>query len=292
MRKIEESELIINKDGSIFHLHLKPEDLASTIILVGDPGRVKMVSDNFDKIEVQKSNREFLTHTGTYKGKRITVTSTGIGTDNIDIVLNEMDAIANIDLKTRQEKKTHTKLNFIRLGTSGGLQKELGVDTFVASQTSIGFDGLLNFYAKSEEITDKKAQHKFLEHTNWREVLATPYIVNASEYLIDKIANDCHKGFTISAPGFYAPQGRSLRLGVADEKLINKITSFRYQDKKILNFEMESSAIYGLSKLLGHEALTICVIIANRIAKKYSKDYKTAVTKLIKQTLDRIATLP
>lgn len=289
MNRIGDSELILNKDGSVFHLHLKPENIADTIILVGDQDRVQMVSAYFDTIDFKVQNREFKTHSGTYKGKKITCTSTGIGTDNIDIVVNEYDALVNIDLKTKTPKKTHTKLNFIRIGTSGALQGDILVDTPVATEIAIGFDGLLNFYADRDKVGNDKIEKAFIEHTNWNKRLTTPYFVDASSKLLNKVCKDMRKGFTISAPGFYGPQGRELRLKVVDQKLNEKISAFDYEGRKITNFEMESSAIYGLSKLLGHEGLTVCNIIANRMRKEYSKDYKIAVNKLIKTILDRLA---
>lgn len=289
MNKIGESELILNKDGSIFHLHLRPENIADTVILVGDQDRVDMISNYFDKIEFEVQNREFKTHTGIYNGKRISVVSTGIGTDNIDIVINELDAICNIDLTTRMVKSAHKKLSFVRIGTSGALQGDIPVDTPVATQKSIGFDGLLNFYAKRETFSDNEAEKAFLKHTEWNSKLAIPYFVDASETLLQKVAFDMIKGYTISAPGFYGPQGRVLRLPLVDDSLNEKITSFRHNGLQINNYEMESSAIYGLSKLLGHEALTICNIIANRIRKEYSPDYKKAIEKLVVKVLNRLS---
>jgi len=289
MNRIGDSELILNADGSIFHLHLKPENLADNVILVGDQGRVEMVSKYFDNIEFEVQNREFKTHTGTYKGARISVLSTGIGTDNIDIVVNELDALVNIDLKTRTPKKEHKTLNLIRIGTSGALQGDIPVDTPVMSVTSIGFDGLLNFYEGNEKLGNEDIKGAFKKHTNWNEKLPDPYFVDASSYLIDKIGEGMLKGITISAPGFYGPQGRILRLNTIDNNLNDKITAFDFEGRKITNYEMESSAIAGLSALLGHNALTICSIIANRIRKEYSQDYKIAVDKLIKTVLDRIA---
>jgi uridine phosphorylase len=288
MNRIGDSELILNPDGSIFHLHLKPENIADTCILVGDQDRVGMVSKYFDKIEFKVRNREFKTHTGEYKGKRVSVISTGIGTDNIDIVVNELDAICNIDLETRTIKQEHRKLNLIRIGTSGSLQGDIPVNTPVISQMAIGFDGLLNYYAGRDSVSCLEIEKSFVEHTNWNSKLTAPYFIEASKFLIDKIGFDMIKGLTISAPGFYGPQGRVLRLPLIDEHLNEKISAFRYQDFRINNFEMESSAIYGLSKLLGHEALTVCVIIANRIRKEYSKNYKKAVDKLIVEVLNRI----
>ncbi len=286
--KIGESELILNSDGSIFHLHLKPENISDTIILVGDPGRVKTVSDFFDKIEFEVSNREFVTVTGIYKNKRISVLSTGIGTDNIDIVINELDALANIDLEKRTAKEEHKTLNFIRIGTSGALQANLEIDKPVITQTSIGFDGLLNFYADRNKVSDLEIEKSFVKYMDWNIQLSAPYFVDSSEELLNKIGFDMVKGITISAPGFYGPQGRVLRLPIADGKINDKITAFEYEGRKITNYEMESSAIHGLSKLLGHNGITVCNIIANRIRKQYSKDYKPGVEKLIQTVLDRI----
>ena len=287
--RIGDSELILNKDGSIFHLHLLPENIADTIILVGDQDRVDMISKHFDKVEFKVQNREFRTHTGYYHGKRLSVLSTGIGTDNIDIVLNELDAICNIDLKTREPKTTHKSLDLIRIGTSGALQGDIPVDTPIISEMAIGFDGLLNFYADREKANDKDIEQHFLEHTGWNKQLATPYFINASSKLLEKVGkDDMRHGLTISAPGFYGPQGRQLRLPLADPKLNEKITAFEHKGKKITNYEMESSAIFGLSKLLGHNAVTVCNIIANRIRKEYSADYKISMEKLIVKILDRL----
>ena len=287
--EFQESELIINPDGSIFHLHLLPDDIADDIILVGDPGRVETVASFFDSIELKKDNREFYTITGTYNKKRITVLSTGIGTDNIDIVVNELDAIANIDLKTRKLKKEHRTLNLIRIGTSGALQKDIPVDSFLMSKRSIGFDGLLNFYEGRNDISDADFEFAFKYHVDWKRNLASPYIVDASDKLISKLKdNKIKQGITISAPGFYGPQGRSLRLPNADPEINDKIESFELNGQKITNYEMESSAIYGLSRLLGHHAITLCVIIANRTTGEYSKDYKPVMKDLIKTVLDRV----
>ena len=287
MTQIQHSELILNADGSVFHLHLLPQDIADLIILVGDQDRVSVVSQFFDKIEVQKRNREFTTHTGTYKGKRITVVSTGIGTDNIDIVVNELDALANIDLEKREIKKEHRQLNFIRIGTSGALQPEIPVDTPVASAISCGFDGLLNFYANRSKINIQPLENSFLKHMDYNKLLPVPYFVNASENLLKKVAFDMTQGITISAPGFYGPQGRVLRLPIVDSKVNDKIEAFRYNDTLITNYEMECSAIYGLSALLGHNALTICNIIANRRRGEYSSDYRPHMVDTIKKVLDR-----
>jgi len=289
MRKIPESELILNRDGSIFHLHLLPEEIAETIILVGDMDRVKEVSSFFDKIEVKKQNREFITHTGIFKGKRITVTSTGIGTDNIDIVVNELDALANIDLNTRFIKEEKKTLNFIRIGTSGALQADIPVDTPIISKMAIGFDGLLNFYANRNNVTDLNMEQAFVKHMQWNTQLTSPYFVESSNALLEKIGFDMRTGLTISAPGFYGPQGRILRLPIQDMDINNKISAFEYQGMKITNYEMECSAIYGLSKLLNHNAVTICNIIANRVRGEYSKNYRKSVNELIIKVLERIA---
>ncbi len=285
--RIGESELILNPDGSIFHLHLLPEDIADTVLLVGDQDRVDMISSFFDKIEVQKQNREFRTHTGYYKGKRISVVSTGIGTDNIDIVVNELDAIVNIDLKTRLPKDEHHTLNLIRIGTSGSLQADIPVDTPVAAKVALGFDSLLNFYAGREKISHADMEKSFMEYTNWNKDLHTPYFVDCSDKLFNVVAKDMTSGITISAPGFYGPQGRKLRLETADPNLNSKLETYTFEDLRITNFEMECSAIYGLSKHLGHNALTVCSIIANRYKKEYSSDYKVAVKKLVEFVLDR-----
>ncbi|MCB2195290.1 MAG: nucleoside phosphorylase [Bacteroidetes bacterium] len=287
--EFRESELIINKDGSIFHLHLLPEDIADDIILVGDPGRVEVVASFFEKIELKKQNREFYTVTGTYNSKRITVISTGIGTDNIDIVVNELDAIANIDLQTRTKKKEHRTLNLIRIGTSGALQADIPVDSYLMSKRSIGFDGLLNFYQDRNKVSDLDFEFAFKYHVQWNHLLASPYVVDASEMLINKLDGaDMNKGITISAPGFYGPQGRTLRLPIVDPEINSKIESFEIEGQKITNYEMESSAIFGLSKLMGHNAITICVIIANRLKGEYSKDYKPVIKNLIKTVLERL----
>lgn len=290
MQHIKESELIINPDGTIFHLHLKPEQLARDIILVGDPGRVELVSSFFDHIEVKTGNREFIAATGTYKGKRLTVLSTGIGTDNIDIVVNELDALVNIDLKTRMVKEEHTALNIVRIGTSGALQADIPVNSYVASQKAIGFDGLLNYYAGRDEVCDLDFEAAFTKHTTWRQQLTAPYVVNSAGNLFDKFKTDEFvAGVTISAPGFYGPQGRELRLHTADRELNDKIETFRHNNLKITNFEMECSAIYGLSHLLGHHALTVCAIIANRVTHDANENYKPVIEKLVRIVLDRLS---
>ncbi len=288
MERIGESELILNGDGTIFHLHLKPENIADNIILVGDQGRVEMVSNFFDTVDFKAHNREFVTHTGTYKNKPVTVLSTGIGTDNIDIVVTELDALANVDLDKRIPKQDHRTLNLVRIGTSGALQEDIPVDTPVVSEMSIGFDGLLNFYEGRDKLGNADLQTKFLKYTGWDTKLATPYFVDASTKLVKKIGFDMRKGMTISAPGFYGPQGRIIRLNTVDPDLNSKISTFDYNGKKITNYEMESSAIAGLSKLMGHNALTVCSIIANRMRKEYSVNYKIAVEKLVITVLDRL----
>jgi uridine phosphorylase len=286
---IKSSELIINADGSIFHLHLKPEQIADHIILVGDPGRVELIGKLLTDIEFQVQNREFVSTTGKYNNKRITIVSTGIGTDNIDIVVNELDALANINLVTREINPVHSKLNFVRIGTSGGLQDFLGVNSFVISQKAIGFDGLLNYYANRNSVSDLPFEEAFRKHTDWGKQLTSPYVVDCSELLLKKMhRNDTIAGVTISAPGFYGPQGRVLRLPLADPQLNEKIESFAFEGHKITNFEMECSAIYGLSKLLGHEALTICLIIANRVKKEANSDYHQSMETLVKLVLDRL----
>ncbi|NQU86336.1 MAG: nucleoside phosphorylase [Mariniphaga sp.] len=285
---IKESELIINKDGTIFHLHLKPADIAGKIILVGDPGRVDMVASNFENIEFKIRNREFYTITGTYKNKRITVLSTGIGTDNIDIVLNELDALANIDFNTRKVKEKFAQLDFMRIGTSGALQSEIPVNSFVVSQKSIGFDGLLNFYKNRDSICDLEFESNLTNELSWKNTLASPYIVDASENLLQKFKSPKFiKGVNISAPGFYGPQGRVLRLPLAMNEINDQIEKYSFKSFKITNYEMESSAIYGLSKLMGHRAVTVCAIIANRVTGDANNAYHSVMEKLVKIALER-----
>jgi uridine phosphorylase len=284
-----ESELIINQDGSIFHLHLKPEQLADKVILVGDPGRVSLVATHLDSQECEVQSREFHTITGTYKGKRITIQSTGIGCDNIDIVLNEMDALANIDFKTRTEKEVKKSLTFVRIGTCGGLQPYTPTGTYIASVKSIGFDGLLNFYAGRNEICDLEFEKKFKEHMHWNPLLCQPYVIDNNKELLEQIAqDDMVRGVTISCGGFFGPQGRELRLPLADSTQNEKVESFEYEGLRITNFEMESSAIAGLSRLMGHRGVTCCMVIANRVAKKAESNYKNDIDGLIQKVLDRI----
>ena len=289
MKYFAESELIINPDGSIFHLHVKPEQLADKIILVGDPGRVALVASHFETKECEVESREFKTITGTYKGKRITVQSTGIGCDNIDIVVNEMDALANIDFKTRHEKETFKQLTFVRIGTCGGLQPYTPVGTFVASVKSIGFDGLLNFYAGRNDVCNLELEEAFKKHMNWSPLLSAPYVIDGDKELVDRIAGeDMVRGITIACGGFFGPQGRELRIPLADPHQNEKVESFVYGDLRITNFEMESSALAGLSALMGHKAMTCCMVIANRVAKEANANYKDAIDNLSRGVLDRI----
>lgn len=290
-KKFESSELIINSDGTVFHLHLKPEQLADKVILVGDPARVELVASHFETRECEVESREFRTITGTYKGKRITVTSTGIGCDNIDIVVNEIDALANINFETREENENFRQLEFVRIGTCGGLQEDTPVGTFVCSQKSIGFDGLLNFYAGRNSVCDLAFEQHFLLHMGWSGNMCAPapYVIGADADLIDRIAkNDMVRGVTIAAGGFFGPQGRELRIPLADPKQNEKIVNFKYNGYRITNFEMESSALAGLAKLMGHKATTVCMVIANRRAKEANTGYKNTIDKLILTVLDRI----
>lgn len=283
------SELIINEDGTIFHLHLKPSQVADKVILMGDPGRVPMCAAHFDTTECDVQSREFRTITGTYRGKRITALSTGIGCDNIDIVLNELDALVNIDFDTRREKQQKRSLEIVRIGTCGGLQPYTPTGTFICSVKSIGFDGLLNFYAGRDSVCDLAFEEAFKRHTQWMPQLCSPYVVDADATLAARIAgNDMVKGVTISANGFFGPQGRELRLPLADPQLNSKIESFEHEGYRITNFEMESSAIAGLSKLMGHRAVTTCMVIANRRAHNADTAYKNTIDTLITTVLDRI----
>ncbi len=287
---IKESELILNSDGSIFHLHLKPENIADNIILVGDQNRVGEIAAFFDTIAFSASNREFNSVTGSYKNKKFTVISTGIGTDNIDIVLNELDALVNIDLKTRKIYKRKKSLNIVRIGTSGSLQKEIAVNSWLVSLKSVGFDGLLNFYAEKDKYCDHKFEKALKKDIGWLGSLPDLYIMDASDNLIARFSDpEFSKGVTISAPGFYGPQGRVIRLSTSMPNLNAALESFKYNDLKITNFEMESSAIYGLSHLLGHNALTVCLIIANRVTGDACSNYFEEMKKLIKKVLDNLA---
>ena len=292
MKTYPESELIINPDGSIFHLHVRPEQLADKVILVGDPGRVALVASHFESKECEVESREFRTVTGTYQGKRITVLSTGIGCDNIDIVMNELDALANIDFATRTDRPEHRTLELVRIGTCGGLQPFTPEGTFVASERSIGFDGLLNFYGGRDQVCDLPFEAEFVQHMAWKgnQCIPHPYVVRANAELIDRIAGEeMVRGVTIAAGGFFGPQGRRLRIPLADpqqnEKIMNFVSS---EGKRITNFEMESSALAGLSLLLGHKAMTCCMVIANRVAGKANPNYKNSIDNLIRLVLERI----
>ena len=281
------SEFIQNKDGSVYHLNLLPKHLANTIITVGDPERVNAITRYFDKIEFKISKREFHTQTGTYQGKRITVISTGIGTDNIDIVLNELDALVNIDFKSRSVKEELTTLDIIRIGTSGSIQEEIPLDSFVISESAIGFDALLHFY-DSRNILDKDFSEALIKHMEWPKENPDPYVVNADKELASKFQEGFHSGITLTNCGFYGPQGRVLRLPLKDSGFNEKLNSFNYSGKKITNLEMETSAIYGLSKLMGHRAVSLNAIVANRVTKEFSKNSKKTVDKLIQLALKRI----
>ena len=286
-----ESELIINKDGSIFHLHVKPEQLADKVILVGDPGRVALVASHFENKEAEVESREFRTVTGMYKGKRITVISTGIGCDNIDIVMNEVDALANIDFKTREEKAQLRSLEIVRIGTCGGLQLNTPEGTFICSEYSVGFDGLLNFYEGRNAVCDLQMERALIEHLGWTGNMCQPYpyIIKADESLTEQIAqNDMVRGITVACGGFFGPQGRELRIPLTDPHQNEKIESFEYKGKHITTFEMESSALAGLARLMGHRATTCCMVIANRRAGKADTGYKNKIDDLIQTVLDRI----
>ena len=284
------SELIINEDGSVFHLHIKPEQLAHKIILVGDPGRVAMLAKYFDSIECKNENREFHSLTGLYKGKRISVISTGIGCDNIDIVLNEIDALANIDFNTREEKDQLTALDIVRIGTCGGLQPNTPTGSFICSVKSIGFDGLLNFYAGRNEVCDLDLEEDFVNYMGWEGNVCQPhpYVIHADDGLIERIGHDMVHGMTIACGGFFGPQGRELRIPLADPNQNTKVEQYEYQGLHVTNFEMESSAVAGLSRLMGHHAVTVCMVIANRLAKQANRGYKGTMEKLVETVLNRI----
>jgi uridine phosphorylase len=288
MSQIAESELIINARGAVYHLDMKPEELANTIITVGDPDRVAEVSKLFDSVEYKNQHREFVSHTGYVGKKRITVVSTGIGPDNIDIVLNELDALANIDFNSRTINSTLKSLQIIRFGTSGSLQKDIPVDSFVASTNAIGLDNLLNFYRGDHNEEEKQILHAFITHTQLHQNITQPYVAGAGVGLLKHFVNGFHQGITVTCPGFYGPQGRILRLGLANPELINHLTSFAFGSHRISNFEMETSAIYGLGKLLGHQCLSLSAIVANRIEQKFSKDGKKLVEQLIEKGIQII----
>lgn len=283
MSRIAESELIINDRGAVYHIDLRPDELGDTVVTVGDPDRVKEVSKYFDSIEVKRQHREFISHTGYINKKRITVLSSGIGPDNIDIVINELDALVNIDFETREINKQLKSLNIIRIGTSGSLQSDIPVDSFVASTHGLGIDNLLNFYRYEQNDEEQQLIHSFVTHTQIHGQIGHPYITSGAGSLIKHFVKDFHHGITVTCPGFYGPQGRILRLGIRNPDLINRLTDFRFGQHRITNFEMETSAIYGLGKLLGHSCLAVNAIVANRIKKEFSKDGKAAVENLIKK---------
>ncbi len=292
MQRIAESELILNKRGAIYHLDLLPEEVATTIITVGDQDRVKEVSKHFDEIEFKRQHREFISHTGYMGKKRLTVLSTGIGPDNIDIALNELDALVNIDFDSRYIREQHTTLDIIRIGTSGALQSHIPVDSYVASTHGLGLDNLLNFYRLEHNEEEKQLLHSFITYTQLHSQISQPYISSASPSLLKHFVKDFHHGITVTCPGFYGPQGRILRLGIKNPDLINKLTHFNFGQHSITNFEMETAAIYGLSRLLGHHCLSLSAIVANRIEKKFSKDSNALVESLIKHSLEIISSTP
>ncbi len=291
MRVIESSELIVNSDGTIFHLHISPAELADTVILVGDPGRVDIVASFFESKEFRRSSREFVSVTGRYKGKRMTVLSTGIGTDNIDIVMNELDALVNIDLDKKIAKQERRSLTILRIGTSGAIQKDIPLGTYVLSDMSVGFDGLLNWYGGRDSVCDLEMEEAFTTHMNWPVSLPAPYFISSGRKLAKVLSDFSTTGITISAPGFYAPQGRVLRLPLALKDLLHNLETFSFNGHRITNFEMEGSAIAGLSALMGHEAATICCIIANRYLGESQTNYKPLMNDLIIKSLDRLSTL-
>ena len=287
---IPASQLVLNSEGAVYHLNLHPDQLADDVLLVGDPGRVELVASFFDKIEVERQNRELVTRTGYFNGKRITVLSTGMGTDNLDIVMNELDTLANIDLKTRIPKEEHRTLNLIRLGTCGALQPDIEVeDSYVATRYAIGLDGLIYFYEKNREVNEIAMRDAFIEQMGYPKDLPLPYVVGCSNELFDHLAQGYYQGVTATAPGFYGPQGRTLRMKLTYPELNRKIESFSYQGWRVCNFEMESSALYGLGKMMGHNCLTICVAIANRVTEKFATDYHPYVKKLVLNTLERLS---
>ena len=285
---IPSSELIINDDGSAFHLHILPEDLADTVIMMGDPGRVNTIAEHFDTIELDKQSREFHTITGTYRGKRVTALSHGIGTDNIDIVMTELDALANIDFKTRLPKEEHRRLTILRIGTCGAAQPDIPLGSYILSHISIGFDGVLNWYKDGEKIFLMDFENAFIKHMNWPARYARPYFVRSSAKIVERFQDWTVKGMTVSAPGFYGPQGRSVRLELTMPDLIEKLESFSYEGYRVTNIEMESSALAGLAALLGHDAATVCLAIANRHVKESNPDYKPLMAQLLRRALDTL----
>ena len=292
MKKIKKAELVLNSTGAVYHLNLFPGDVSDTIFLVGDPGRAKLISEHFDEIELAKSNREINTFTGYYKGKRLSVLSTGMGTDNIEIVVNELDALFNIDFKTKLPKDTLTSLNLIRIGTSGALQSDIPVEnSYVVSAYALGLDGLAWFYEDGPNVIEKSLTEDFIDTMKWDNDLPKPYAIKGSEYLINILSGDWRKGITLTAPGFYAPQGRELRLNVKDNTIIDRARQFGFEGYMVTNFEMETSALYSLSAMLGHEAMTVCDIIANRISDNFNPNYKASMEHLIQEMLERVLEL-
>ncbi len=293
--RIPESELIINGDGSVFHIHLKPEELADNVIMVGDPSRVDMIAEYLTDIEFRHASREFVSVTGKRNGKRITAISHGIGPDNIDIVMTELDALANVDFETREVKPVHRALNILRIGTSGALHPDIPLGSYILSHMSVGFDGVMNWYGNREKVTDLAVEEAFKKHMNWLDVLPSPYFVSASPKIINLLKDVTVKGVTISAPGFYGPQGRVVRIPLAMPDMLEKIESFRFskngEDYRITNFEMESSPLAGLAAHLGHNACTVCCAIANRYLQSSNPDYKPAIRKLVEICVDRMSTI-
>lgn len=285
---IHPSELVLNPDGSIYHLKLQHEQIGRKLIVAGDPGRIKSISAHFDRIDHIVENREFVTHTGFYKGVKVSAIATGIGTDNIDIVLNELDALVNIDLEKREIKNEHTELEIVRIGTCGSIQEDVPADEVVVSTHAFGLDGLLNFYAFKMNAEEQKVYSEIIQQTNWNKQMNVPYLVSGSSNLIQRIGKNYHHGITVTAPGFYAPQGRELRLKPRVSDVNKKLRTFKYKDFRIVNYEMETSALYGLSNLLGHQACTVCAVVANRYANSFSKDYKPVINQLIKEVLDNL----
>lgn len=288
MRKIPDSELIINNDGSVFHLHIKPEQLSDKIIMMGDPSRVDLTASFFDSIECTVQSREFRTITGMYKGKRITALSHGIGPDNIDIVLTELDALANVDFKTHEVKKDFKQLTMVRVGTSGGMQPNCPIGSYVVASKSIGFDGVLNYYEGRERVVEQDFEDAFKEYVDWSPLHCAPYVVEADQELVNRIGHDMIQGVTISSIGFYGPQGRYVRMPLAKPDLNSRIEAFEFKGEKITNYEMESAPLAGLGKLMGHKAMTVCTIIANRLSGGSNSEYKGSIEDLIKKVLDRI----
>jgi uridine phosphorylase len=289
--RIPESELIINADGSAFHIHVKPEELADNVILVGDPGRVDMVAEYLTDIEFRHASREFVSVTGRRNGKRITVLSHGIGPDNIDIVMTELDALANVDFATREVKPEHRRLNILRIGTSGALHADIPLGSYILSHISVGFDGVMNWYGGREKYTLNDVEADFKKHMNWKETLPSPYFIKASDKIINLMKDVTVKGVTISAPGFYGPQGRVVRLPLAMPDMLERIESFRFGEYRITNFEMESSPLAGFGAMLGHDVCTVCCAIANRYLQSSNPDYKAAVRSLVELSVERMSRL-